>query len=543
MKEAKRRRTGSLNSSSPSVDSAVGPLSESNIVDLLNKELARKREEREKEREREREEREREREVNARLVKILENQLGDSNDRAERALDEVTRLRAHFESEVTKLRSQLSASNLQAVVARSKSASYICMRSGGMLHVDRCLVSNQRPMNDRVDDAKQKLRVDDRMSEKDFMPVAVDALTALFPYVEVRDTTQQGWMENHYPDIALVQPGAERVNPLTVAAIVEIKAPGSALTPDFKSQTIQYGIRLMELDRRRIFVYCLLWNGKQLFIFKVQRNQDDLEVKESPDLDGKIFVNCPLCQFAAFRLYELGFVELPAIRGNYKLENYVASGYTSTVYEVTSPANERGVLKVTQNVVDARHEAEVLRVLTDIGRVPKLVETCEDDMLYMIPCGMPSTHVSLDIFRSLVRTLEAVHKKGWCHRDLRLPNILTYGGEPLLIDWGFAAKIGVSTDFRGGIQTAPDRVLMIMREGETSYEPTASDDLVSIVRCTILANHSWLVEPPTVYNAVRDAINFLNFWAEKRTLFRNLYKPAENSDYTALCEAAAEYLC
>eukprot|EP00736_Rhodelphis_marinus_P009609 Rmarinus@m.26278 len=178
--------------------------------------------------------------------------------------------------------------------------------------------------------------------------------------------------------------------------------------------------------------------GEQLNVFKVQRNQNKLEVKESPDLDGGVFTDCPLCHFASFSLDELGWVELPDPPENYSLEKFLASGYTSTVFQVTFDGNERGVLEVIKDTKDTIHEAAVLLDLVDIDGVPALVRERDDNKLYMTPCGTPSTHVSLDTFRSLVTILESVHKKGWCHRDLRLPNILVYGDRPLLIDWDFA---------------------------------------------------------------------------------------------------------
>jgi hypothetical protein len=63
-------------------------------------------------------------------------------------------------------------------------------------------------------------------------------------------------------------------------------------------------------------------------------------------------------------------------------------------------------------------------------------------------------HVMLDCWHSLQR----IHERGYCHCDVRIPNICKFGDNYELVDYGFARKFGQSTS--GGPQTEGLKILV-----------------------------------------------------------------------------------
>lgn len=91
----------------------------------------------------------------------------------------------------------------------------------------------------------------------------------------------------------------------------------------------------------------------------------------------------------------------------------------------------------------------------------------------------------------LIDTLRSAHEKGIVHRDVRLGNILVVDSSFLLIDWGFACKVGERSPFRGSLLTASSRVLDRHKQGRPMvFNP--ADDLVSVVKFLYLLGHGSL---------------------------------------------------
>src|SRR5690348_5867198 len=59
----------------------------------------------------------------------------------------------------------------------------------------------------------------------------------------------------------------------------------------------------------------------------------------------------------------------------------------------------------------------------------------------------------------------------------------------LLIDWGFATRLGEETTYQGTIKTASNNVLEQLGYGWEKFAPKKSDDLHSVLRCYYLVRN------------------------------------------------------
>jgi serine/threonine protein kinase len=144
----------------------------------------------------------------------------------------------------------------------------------------------------------------------------------------------------------------------------------------------------------------------------------------------------------------------------------------------------------------ASHEANVLIQLekADVPNVPLLIEadTDTDEGLVLSPLATDLQHGQFTLRHALqvIDTLQAVRDRtGLVHRDIRPANLMLQpSGDVLVNDWGFAVPAGEPHPYSGTFTHASDAVLGHIAEGETSFAVGPADDLVSLVRTTLVLN-------------------------------------------------------
>lgn len=89
----------------------------------------------------------------------------------------------------------------------------------------------------------------------------------------------------------------------------------------------------------------------------------------------------------------------------------------------------------------------------------------------------------------IIDTLKEAHHRHIVHRDVRMGNILLVDRSFMLVDWGFACKVGEMALFQGSLLTASSKVL---ENHGNLIEYTPKDDLISFVKSLYLFSHERL---------------------------------------------------
>jgi len=156
----------------------------------------------------------------------------------------------------------------------------------------------------------------------------------------------------------------------------------------------------------------------------------------------------------------------------------IGEGLTSTVWEcgeyVAKKYSERYHVILDQ-------EVRILRTLQTVPRIPRLkgFQKTPFPCIFMSPLGAPFSKFSLKSLRGLVETLRQVHNLGYVHRDIRQSNLVVYGEDVYLIDWGFAAPIG-QCDFSGQVYYLTEELLLTEKFPLVTYTP--KHDLEMLVK-------------------------------------------------------------
>ena len=121
--------------------------------------------------------------------------------------------------------------------------------------------------------------------------------------------------------------------------------------------------------------------------------------------------------------------------------------------------------------------------------IPKLLGQQENALLLRPVCVDAVSCITAFHADQLLETLEAAHKAGWIHRDIRPANLLVdpaSANELIIIDWGFAVRTGTDEPvaFAGALINAPDAVLAAL-EDHKPFVPQPLHDLESAVRALV----------------------------------------------------------
>jgi serine/threonine protein kinase len=201
-----------------------------------------------------------------------------------------------------------------------------------------------------------------------------------------------------------------------------------------------------------------------------------------------------LYSFFASSSRELGFdvVDNP-FEPTYVHSTLLGHGAASRVYAVLD--NDDKVIKLYFKD-EADREAGVLSRLAQEGvpNVPQLVEADTDTDMGLV-LSPRATDLRLGQFAlrhalQAIDTLQAAHEKaGLVHRDIHPANLLLQdNGDILVNDWGFAVPANEPRPYSGAFIHASDSVLRHIAEGKTTFAVGPADDLVSLVRTTLVLN-------------------------------------------------------
>jgi hypothetical protein len=118
------------------------------------------------------------------------------------------------------------------------------------------------------------------------------------------------------------------------------------------------------------------------------------------------------------------------------------------------PGEPRNNLLLTDEFVLKRHAveqpllAQFYKDCAGVENLERLVGARNLTDFEVAPIGVPTRHLdeteSLRAVLTIARVLESIHARGWCHNDVRWPNVLfdLDAGRHFLIDCEFARRIG-----------------------------------------------------------------------------------------------------
>ena len=240
----------------------------------------------------------------------------------------------------------------------------------------------------------------------------------------------------------------------------ELKRPQMD-TPAAKAQTLDYAKSILSSQPWRNEVLVFLSNGIDLYFYIYRRTNPEIyEHKVRMDQHGIKL----LALFLRGTAEEHGHSSLPSIlikKGTENVEyNYtrsLGSGISSSVCLYYHEQNTIAVKFYTwtepttslQSVIN--REYTILEILKDVEGVPKVVGR-GDTYLAMTPVGNPLPDSLPDeMLKKFVKLLKQIHAKGVIHMDLRLPNLMLVGDQPLIVDFGFARTVdGEESKILGG---------------------------------------------------------------------------------------------
>lgn len=86
----------------------------------------------------------------------------------------------------------------------------------------------------------------------------------------------------------------------------------------------------------------------------------------------------------------------------------------------------------------------------------------------------------------LLHSLQSIHRAGFIHRDIRIPNILNKLGYFILCDFSYAQPKGDFQPFAGGMETASQHVLAVLAMGTGQLILDEEDDIESLFKVLLI---------------------------------------------------------
>ncbi|KAM9963965.1 hypothetical protein ACTFIW_005606 [Dictyostelium discoideum] len=168
-------------------------------------------------------------------------------------------------------------------------------------------------------------------------------------------------------------------------------------------------------------------------------------------------------------------------------------GLTSSVFIV----NKEFVYKWFNDPYYFQNEVKYLTFVDGIEGTPSIKQQNQtENWIQISPRGqliknLKGKPIDISFYTKSVEILKKIHQREVIHRDIRLSNLLmNSGGDPLLVDFGFANFTENEEPYQGTINTASNRIYDILINNKTNYAfpVVESDDLESLVKVYMMEN-------------------------------------------------------
>eukprot|EP01124_Arcella_intermedia_P036747 TRINITY_DN9696_c0_g2_i4.p1 TRINITY_DN9696_c0_g2~~TRINITY_DN9696_c0_g2_i4.p1 ORF type:complete len:560 (+),score=110.36 TRINITY_DN9696_c0_g2_i4:55-1680(+) len=379
--------------------------------------------------------------------------------------------------------------------------------------------------------------------------------------VSLQDCHDKCTIQNRKPDICgyLSQ---KPHNPFYLAIVGELKSgrkkSNQTFSDDEKGQLGSYLAKLKEITQRP-FTIGFLSDG---YIIQYFRFEDKLQETQIESLinNENSFLGF-LCQSTDDMGFEFSSISLEG--RTISIVNYLGQGGTSVVYEgqfegldvsfstTSSFMDLESVFPATpvvklyrQNAAQyLENEVQILKQLSSVASVPKLIGTIGSRILVTVPMGIslvhsktnPDAQVKGNHFKELIKTLKIVHELNIVHRDIKLSNVYLnpkFDNLILLSDWSSASNVTEKTFFMGTPKYAPSCLLKPeIMNGTKKYQPQPKHDLEMVVKSIFLSfHHNYHV--PASLNELQV------FWEQslEPPFWQFLLDAAENCNYEKMIE-------
>ena len=171
----------------------------------------------------------------------------------------------------------------------------------------------------------------------------------------------------------------------------------------------------------------------------------------------------------------------------YQLGNRIGRGEFGFVFHCWNIHTETECAVKIENADSGllKREAQIYRVLTNVGGVPKLFDYgVEGPYRYLVmsfvrACSVaPSRDAIISAVPGLFRTLKDIHTAGITHGDIKPENIMFCGREAVIIDFGLS-RYGAPPSIQ--LNSILGSAAYCSQRVSNQLYPIANDDIVSLV--------------------------------------------------------------